>query len=89
MNAIYIANNMGISTSNGVDIAEVAIYTGALTASDAAQLSKRFGPPLVKVGSILNYWPIYGRGSTEPDLFGGANLTVNSATASPHPGVFK
>jgi hypothetical protein len=89
MNAIYIGNNMNISTAIGVNIAEVAIYDVALTATDAAQLSKRLGPPMVKVASILNYWPIYGRGSTEPDLFGGANLTVNSATASPHPGVFK
>lgn len=58
-------------------MAELAIYSGTLTAGQRASLQTSV--PSV-VGSPLFYWPIAGVASPEPSLAGGIDLTVNGAT---------
>jgi hypothetical protein len=91
MNAVYVGQNMGLGNASGCHIAEVGIYENiSFTGTEALQLFRKASPPLVRPASLMAYWPMYGRGSTESDLVGGFDLTVNSATAAPtHPGVFK
>jgi hypothetical protein len=68
-------------------IAEVAIWSAALTDDEAAVLAKGYSPLLVRPTSLVFYAPIIGRYSPEIDLRGQANLTVTGATVADHPRV--
>jgi hypothetical protein len=59
-------------------LAEVAIYSGALSAGERSDLQTK--APNV-VGTPLFHWPLCGTASPEPAAVGGVNLTVvNDAT---------
>jgi hypothetical protein len=59
------------------EISHVAIYNVALTAAEVAALAKGVSPLRIRRGSLIRYWPVYGRSSPEPDYSGnGDNLTL-------------
>lgn len=61
-------------------VAHAAVWDVALTTTEIAQLAKRIPPWLIRPGSLVHYWPLWGRQNPEPDLVGGAGLTVTGAT---------
>lgn len=63
-------------------IAHAAIWNAALGADEVVSLAKGFVPWMIRPESLVAYWPIWGNSSPEPDVIGGANATVNGATAS-------
>ena len=82
------AGGLGQTYFNGA-IAEAAIWDVALTAAEIATLARGVSPLLVRPGSLLAYWPVYGTQSPEPDLKGAAALTITgTATAAAHPRVY-
>lgn len=68
-------------------IAEVGYYSAALVAADFIELAAGFVPPCVRGESLEHYWPLVGRGSPEPDYYGGVNGTLSSTLAASHPPV--
>jgi hypothetical protein len=67
-------------------LAEVAIWTSALSAGDATNLGvNKYAPPLVAPGSLLHYWKLEGSASPEPDGQGSADATVTGAVSTTHP----
>lgn len=70
------------------DIAEAAIWTEALSVSDASFLARGYAPTFVKPGSLRHYWGLDTGASPEPDrgLSASASLTlVNGPAFSAHP----
>lgn len=65
-------------------IAEAAIWERALTTAEIAALAAGCSP-LFFPGSRKFYAPLIGNTSPEPDIVGGANLTVSGTTAASHP----
>lgn len=59
-----------LGTASQVDgvIAEVAIWTAALTAGEMIALSKGFSAKLIRPQSLIFYCPIMGNNATEPEL---------------------
>ena len=82
---------IGISTDEGVatgNIAEVALWSAALSDAEIASLAKGFSPLFIRPESLIDYWPLIGRFSPEIDVVGGMNGTLNSAPgAAAHPGI--
>ena len=74
--------------SNYMDgrIAEPRLWNIALAEADGDQLFAFTHPLRVRIAGGINYWPLYGVDSPEPDYGGAAaNLTlVNSPTQADH-----
>lgn len=71
------------------DIAEVAIWSGSLTADDALALARGVSPLMVRPDVLSLYAPLLSRASPEPDLMGLAALTLGNAPAvSDHPRIY-
>lgn len=69
-------------------IAEVGIWSAALTDAEIAILALGYSPLLVRPQSLVAYWPLIGRTSPEIDRVGGYNMTlVNAPTTAVHPRV--
>jgi hypothetical protein len=69
-------------------IAEVAIWNVALTDAENAALGRGVSPLLIRPQNLVFYAPLLGRADPEPDLSGGANLTlVNNPPPAVHPRV--
>lgn len=82
--SIY-ANSTYSDAYTGV-LAEAAIWDTVLSAADVAILADGYAPTFVKPANLLSYWPLFGRASTEPDVWGSYPLTVGAgATQSAHP----
>lgn len=65
------------SPLNG-SIAEVAVWSVALSAAEVGMLAKGFAPPLVRPDALVAYWPIFGRmASPEQDRWGNFHMTIN------------
>lgn len=66
-------------------IAEVAIWSAALTAVEVAALARGISPPYVRPTNLVDYWPLWGLHSPEIDLTANnRTLTVTGATAANH-----
>ena len=71
------------------DMAEAAIWSAELTATEVAALAAGVSPLLVRPGSLVAYWKLYGVNSPEPNLMvGGYNLVLNGPVQAVHPRVF-
>jgi hypothetical protein len=71
-------------------IAEVGIWGAVLTDAEVASLAKGVSPLMVRPQSLVAYYPLYGRGSTEPDYINGLGLTpTNSPVAAEHPRAYR
>lgn len=69
-------------------IAELAIWTGALTLREWNALSKGYSPLKIQRASLLFYWPIMGQSNPEPELIRNAVATVTGTiTKARHPRV--
>jgi hypothetical protein len=62
------------------DMAEVGLWSAALSDSEVASLAKGFPPSRIRPQSLAQYWPLYGA-STEASL-NGSVLTNNGTTKS-------
>ena len=73
--------NDGESSRDRADalFAEWAIWDETLDADDFGALAAGVSPIMVRPSAIVSYWPFYGLDTTEPDLFGGHDLTLTSA----------
>lgn len=69
------------------DIAEVAVWSGALTDDDAVTLARGVCPLLVRPDLLVEYWSIIGNNSPETGLIGAFDLTLSASapTKSDHP----
>lgn len=66
-------------------IAEVAIWSMALSDAQIAQLAKGIRPWKIEWASLIGYWPLWGTHTTEIDLAQVPHgMTVNSAVAASH-----
>ena len=67
----------------GGEIADAAIYAGALSAAEIRQLYvSQAPPPSVRENDLKSYVPLAGRGATvERDVYGNRDFTVTGATA--------
>ena len=63
----YLGNN---NTSFNGPIAEVAVWSVALTAGEAAAYNAGCPAYMIRPKSLLGYWPLWGLVSPEPDLSG-------------------
>jgi hypothetical protein len=72
----------------GGRIAEAAMWSVALTDADAACLALGFSPLLIRPESLIAYWPLIGRHSTEIDVVGGFGMTVTGATVADHTRIY-
>lgn len=65
------------------NLAEMAVYSGVLSAAQFASLGAGFAPSMV--GKPTHYWPLIGRASAEIDPFGASDgaLTVTGNAAHP------
>lgn len=83
-NALYIGERAGSEYFNG-DIAEVAIWSKALTDGEVFAVgAKRFSASFF-LNSLELYIPMIGRNSPETDIVGNNSGTVTGTTASVHP----
>lgn len=58
-------------------LAEVAIWSAALTPNEVAAHARGADPRRIRPASLVGYWPIWGQDSPEPDLSRGVrNLTL-------------
>jgi hypothetical protein len=68
--------------------AEAAVWSSALDASEMAALAKGFSPLLIKLSTLVGYWPILGNDSPERPRKGTVELTVTGTSAKyDHPRV--
>lgn len=72
----------------GGEIAEVGIWSVALTAAEIASLAKGVSPLMIRPASLISYWPLIGKTSPEIDLHGRLEMTVNGTTAADHPRIY-
>lgn len=68
-------------------LAEVAVWSGAVDAADIAALADGVSPNQVSPGILVSYRPLWGRYTNEIDLVSGSDLTVTGATYADHPPV--
>lgn len=65
-------------------LAEVALWSAALTDDEVAILGKGYSPLFVRPQSLVAYWPLIR--DTDQDWVGGYNMTpVNAPTVADHP----
>lgn len=77
---LYVGNNMLRDSRHDGGIAEVAVWSAALSDSEIAALGRGVNPSSIRPSSLASYWPLLGLDSPEPDWSGnGGNLTVNGA----------
>ena len=70
------------------DIADAAFYTVALTEDELLALSAGYSPELIRPGSLVAYWPLFGNLSPETSRIGGYDMTLeNAPTKADHPRV--
>lgn len=62
-------------------IAEAGIWAAALTDAEVLALARGFSPLLIRPDALVNYWPLIGRASPEPDLIGGLPLTITGTVS--------
>lgn len=62
-------------------IADVAMWSVVLTASEIAALAAGARPHRIRTASLVGYWPLDGIQSPEPDLSGNANSGTLTGTA--------
>lgn len=83
---------IGLRNDNGGDltglIAEACIWSAALDDSEVAALAAGYRPDLIRPGSVVEYWSIFGRTSPEINLYSATALTVNGATLADHPRIY-
>lgn len=72
------------------EMAEVAVYSAALDASEITALSKGFSPILIRPASLVAYWPLIGSYSPEIDVWKNnlSGTITGSPSASAHPRVY-
>jgi Concanavalin A-like lectin/glucanases superfamily len=70
------------------DLAEVGIWSIALSDLEVAVLAQGISPLLVRPEALVYYAPLLGQYAPEIDLVGRRNLTVTGATAAAHPRVW-
>lgn len=75
-------NNEGGTEFNG-RIAELAIWSRALTEDEIIALSKGYSPKHFPRGLIF-YCPLWGKISPEPEQIGAANVTITGAIEAVH-----
>lgn len=70
------------------DIAEVGLWSVALTDDDVAMLAK-YAPPCVRRDALYAYYPMVNDSTTLKDIFSDVpnNLTLTGGTNAPHPQV--
>lgn len=84
---LYFMSRAGASLFGAGRLAEVAIYSGALTLAESKALSVGITPDHVRPNSLLHYWDMVG-GRTL-NRMGGTALTVSGAVATDHPRVIR
>ena len=74
------------STGTGY-LADVGIWNVALTDAEVLSLSKGVSPLKVRPSALVLYCPLYGGGSTEPNLISAATEPAiqGTLTQGPHP----
>lgn len=82
-------NSAGRAQFFGGYIAEVGIWSVALTAAEIASLGVGVSPILIRPASLVAYWPIIGEFSPEIDLKGRFEMTVSGAVKAEHPRAYK
>lgn len=87
--AYYTNGGLQSGFYNDGDIAEVGIYSAALSSDEIAALAKDYTPDRIRPGALEFYAPVFGRHSPELEIAGGNNLTVTGATQSDHPPVIR
>jgi len=80
------AGSGGSGTENPFDgdIGHCVIWNVGLSAREIKSLSNGISPLQIRSESLLAYWPLNGQ-STEPDIVGRFNMTVNGTTVSKEP----
>lgn len=78
----------GFNTTNATfttyytgNMADVAVWNVALTASEFSALSKGLRPHMVRSAALVGFWPLDGLQSPEPDLSGLAHNGTLTGTA--------
>lgn len=67
-------------------VAEVGVWSRALSDAEVAALAKGVPAPLAAPGGLVGYWPLHGVSATEPDLSGQRNNgTVSGTTVAAPP----
>jgi hypothetical protein len=86
--AFFIGSFDGTQLYADGTYAEVAIWNAALTLDDAYSLFKGFSAQMIHPDKLVAYWPLIGRGTTEPDLRHGMDLTFNGTPIqAEHPSI--
>jgi hypothetical protein len=71
------------------DIADVALWSVALSLGELDALNAGVRPHRIRPSSLQAYWPLLGIASPEPDYSpNGRNLTITGAVAANHAAVF-
>ncbi len=84
---IGVRGSADIQFMNG-SIAEAAAWNVALTDDEVAILAKGYSPLTVRPASLIAYWPLIGKYSTEISLKSGFGLAITGTTVADHPRVF-
>jgi hypothetical protein len=71
----------GASLFNNGQLADFAIWSVLLTAAEASALAKGARPNTIRSASLVNWWPLGGIQSPEPDLSGNKNNGTLTGTA--------
>ena len=71
-------------------LADAAIWNVALTDSEMKILAAGYSPLFVRPQNLIHYFPLWGNGTTEPDLAGGSDVTfTGTVPAYPHPPIIQ
>lgn len=81
------SNNVYQFPFNG-RIAEVGIWSVALTDAEVATLGDGYSPLLVRPESLVNYWPVYGKFAPEIDLIRSWPMANTGTTYADHVSVY-
>lgn len=81
MNRTHIGHPTAVSITG--DIAEVAMWSAALTDAEVAALATGISPLWIQSASLIGYWPVWGIASPEIDLT--PNNRTMALTGSPAP----
>jgi len=67
-------------------VAEAGIWDTELNTAQVAALAKGYAPSLIQPSNLMDYWPIIGRQSPEPNMMNASSATpTNSPTNFAHP----
>lgn len=87
-NNFYLGAGVGPSTYFVGDQSEFAYWSVPLTAAEIAALHAGYSPLMVRPGSLIDYYPIFGESSPEIGLKGNT-ATVNGTAKVAHPRVIQ